>query len=290
MENLKNLETSLTKAKKEKNQVLISLLEKAIIQEKKKLEKTPLQVAKEANKELKKSGKLAIQSFENEQKFLFNRFNFYKKINVSYPELNEVSKTLQEFENKGHKVINLLGLISFPKAVNCLENGAKFSGAQVFSLVVDYLTLSEKKQSEVDEKAEKINTEFLNTKLTGKVNFVNFKNICEIFDKKATGKSFEIASLKYNPKRFENESLYSELQALFIDKDGDKVGTKFSKYLLDNFGIHDKTSLLNILVNKEIPKETVLIDYLEKKRAKLAASQGAKTENKPTREKATKEA
>lgn len=290
MENLKNLETSLLKAKKEKNQVLISLLEKEISKEKKKLEKTPLQVAKEANKELKKSGKLAIQSFENEQKFLFNRFNFYKKINLNYPELNKVANTLQEFENKGYKVINLLGLISFSKAVNCLENGAKFSGAQVFSLVVDYLTLSEKRQSEVDGKAEKINTEFLNTKLTGKVNFVNFKNICEIFDKKATGKSFEIASLKYNPKRFENENLYAELQSLFTDKDGDKLGTRFSKFLLDNFGINDKTSLLNILVNKEIPKDTILVDYLEMKRAKLAAAQAAKVENRPTREKATKAA
>lgn len=266
METLKNLETSLTKVKKEKNTILVQLLEKAINQEKKKLEKTPLQLAKENAKELKKNGKLAIQAFENEQKFLFNRFNFYKKINTNYPELDDVAKALQEFEEKGNKVINLLGLISFSKAVNCLENGAKFSGSQVFSLVVDYLTLNEKKQAETDEKAEKINAEFLSVKNSSKVSFVNFKNICEIFDKKATGKIFEIASLKYNPKRFENESLYSDLQSLFTDKDGDKVGTKYNKFLLDSFGIHDKTSLLNILVNKEIPKETTLNDYLEMKR------------------------
>lgn len=290
MNSLKNLETRLVAAKKAKDLFLIPLIEGLISKEKKRLEKTPLQVAKEESKELKKSGKAAIQSFESEQKFLFNRFNFYKKINSNYPELNNVANTLQKFENKGFHVINLIGLINFNKAVNCLENGAKFSGSQVFSLVVDYLALTDKKRSEVDETAQKINAEFLSVKVSQRVNFVNFQNICEIFNDKAKGRVFEVASLKYNPKRFENENLYAELQSLFTDKDGDNVGVKFSKFLLNTFGIRDKTTLLNVLVNKEITKDTTLIDYLEAKREKLATTEAAKVENKPTRAKATKAA
>lgn len=292
MNNLKNLETRLAAAKKSKDLFLIPLLEGAISKEKKRLEKTPLQLAKEENKELKKEGKTLIGEFESEQKFLFNRFNFYKKINVNYPRLNKVANTLQKFENDGFQVINLIGLINFNKAINCLETGAKFSGAQVFSLVVDYLSLTDKKRAEADEIAQKINAEFLSVKVASKVSFVNFQNICEIFNDKAKGRIFEISSLKYDPKRFENESLYSELQTLFTDKDGDKVGTKFSKYLLDTFGIHDKTAVLNILVNKEIPKGTILIDYLEAKREKLIkeAAKAAKEAKAAAAAKAAKEA